>query len=215
MFLCREILKIRVLCVSTLQFVCGWVYEHTCVYTDARLLGVCMPCVWVSRQHAGTVGVCFGGECNPSRSCFPDLRWRKTALAVCRFISSTGVQNKEKMIDWLMNNLEAESCGTSRLSARLPRSRSLLKDRVTPKKLAPDCTNACHCSFAELIYGKGRKPKQAGTFGEKRKSSFLCTAHVNFQSIYSSTWLIQHTHSYSNRIGSYGPLRSGFCSTSL
>lgn len=120
-----------------MQCVCGWVYEHTGVCTDARLLGVCTPCasVCVFRQHVGTVGVCFGGECNPSRSCFPDLRWRKTALAVCRFISSTGVQNKEKMIDWLMNNLEVESCGTSRLSARLPRSRSLLKDRVSLKKL--------------------------------------------------------------------------------
>jgi len=37
------------------------------------------------------------------------------------------------MIDWMMNNLGAESCGMSSTSVRLPHSWSLLKDRVTRK----------------------------------------------------------------------------------
>lgn len=64
-------------------------------------------------QHYSTrcnvVCVCRCVCCNlSSRSCFPGLRWGKAALAAGRFISGTGAQNKEKMIDWMMNYLEVE-----------------------------------------------------------------------------------------------------------
>lgn len=98
-------------------------------------LAVCAYCicynVYISQQHFSSrcvlVYVCvyLCVCCNlSSRSCFPGLRWGKAALAAGRFISDTGAQNKEKMIDWMMNYLEVESWGTSRATPARKRGRA-------------------------------------------------------------------------------------------
>lgn len=103
---------------------------------------------------ARCVLVCVSVCCNlSSRSCFPGLRWGKAALAAGRFISGTGAQNKEKMIDWMMNYLEVEGWGTKQ-----PRWRERERGIERVRKQASECEFGFPLSLS-LLVGDGNPSK--------------------------------------------------------
>lgn len=69
------------------------------------------------------------------------------------------------MIDWMMNNLEAEGCGMSGLSTRLSRFPSPPKDRITVKKEKKSSLIVSMCVIKTPAYWLG-KPITEGTVGE-------------------------------------------------
>lgn len=54
---------------------------------------------------------------------------------------------------------------------------SLFLKIALQEKVAPDYTNVCHCSFAKLMYGKRKKPKQSGTLGGKKTEDPCAAQH--------------------------------------
>lgn len=155
-------------------FQCVWLpagrtwYRHM----GTRCVLLCV-CVWVS------------ASCNlSSRSCFPGLRWGKAALAAGPFhLRHWGPKQREN--DWLDDELfrggeprnepamlgrEERKPGERRRHASLPLplARPWQKTRSAGKKLAPNCTNACHGKFAKIKYWCGRADKAGGSWSGRR-----------------------------------------------
>lgn len=92
-------------------------------------------------------------------------------MAAGRFISGTGAQNKEKMIDWMMNYLEVESRGTSqpwwreregergRETKETSRSKRVQLPFIAPSPLVEDGNSSKNLPLVVLMHVTANLPK--------------------------------------------------------